>query len=70
MGLLAGVPQPDAESLRSNPRAARIRDQVTAADLSPDGRTLAVLTYRTCCSTRGRGQATWATGRRHAAADP
>lgn len=42
VGHLAGLPAP--------PRRAdtldRMRDQVTAADLSPDGRTLAVLTYR------------------------
>jgi hypothetical protein len=44
-GHLAGVPRPDAAALRSDPRQARIRHQVTAADLSPDGRQLAVLTY-------------------------
>jgi hypothetical protein len=44
-GHLAGVPRPDAADLRSDPRQARIRHQVTAADLSPDGRQLAVLTY-------------------------
>ena len=44
---LAGVPQPDAEDPRAQPAArARSRAQVTAADVSPDGRTLAVLTYR------------------------
>jgi hypothetical protein len=42
IGHLAGVPAParDADPID------RLRDQVTAADLSPDGRTLAVLTYR------------------------
>ena len=45
VGFLAGVPQPDAESLRENPHQARVRNQITAADLSPDGRTFAVLTY-------------------------
>jgi hypothetical protein len=46
LGTLAGVPQPTAEELRSNPREARVMNQVTAADISPDGRALAVMTYR------------------------
>jgi hypothetical protein len=46
LGTLAGVPQPSKEELRQNPRQARVSGQVTAADVSPDGRTLAVLTYR------------------------
>jgi hypothetical protein len=45
VGWLAGVPQPDAESLHGNPRLARMRNQVTAADVSPDDNMLAVLTY-------------------------
>src|SRR5690606_24699359 len=35
----------DAELQRSDPKLARLSQLVTAADLSPDGRTLAVLTY-------------------------
>ena len=46
LGTLAGVPRADAQSLRDRPRAARLVGQVTAVDLSPDGRTLAVLTYQ------------------------
>ena len=46
IGTLAGVPQADAQSLRDRPKSARLVGQVTAADLSPDGRTLAVLTYQ------------------------
>jgi len=46
LGTLAGVPQADANALRRNPQRARLDSQVTAADLSPDGRTLAVMTYR------------------------
>ncbi|RDZ29131.1 hypothetical protein [Lysobacter silvisoli] len=45
-GELAGVPEPSAEQLKQNPRGARLQGQVTAADVSPDGRTLAVMTYR------------------------
>lgn len=45
-GLLAGVPQASAELQRTSPRRARLVSQVTAADVSPDGRTLAVMTYR------------------------
>lgn len=46
IGSLAGVPQADAQSLRDRPKAARLIGQVTAADVSPDGRMLAVLTYQ------------------------
>ena len=45
IGRLAGVPQASAELHRNDPKLARLFPQVTAADLSPDGRTLAVLTY-------------------------
>jgi len=45
IGRLAGVPEADAELQRSDPKLARLSQLVTAADLSPDGRTLAVLTY-------------------------
>ena len=46
IGHLAGTPQPDPEALRRNPRRARLDGQVTAASISPDRRTLAVMTYR------------------------
>ncbi|MFD0740349.1 hypothetical protein ACFQZQ_13775 [Lysobacter koreensis] len=46
LGRLAGVPRPDAAAVQRSPRGARLEGQVTAADLSPDGRTLAVMTYR------------------------
>lgn len=46
LGRLAGVPRASAETLRRSPRRARLEGQVTAADISPDGRTLAVMTYR------------------------
>ena len=46
VGYLGGIPEPDPNLLRLAPHLARMRNQVTAADLSPDGRTLAVLTYR------------------------
>lgn len=46
LGRLAGVPQPDADDLRQRPQRARYDGHITAADVSPDGRTLAVMTYR------------------------
>lgn len=46
LGKLAGVPVASAEDLRQHPKRARLDGQVTAADLSPDGRILAVMTYR------------------------
>jgi len=45
LGTLAGVPQASEQDRQANPARARLRGQVTAADLSPDGRRLAVLTY-------------------------
>ena len=45
IGRLAGVPEADKDLQRSDPELARLSPLVTAADLSPDGRTLAVLTY-------------------------
>ncbi len=46
VGLLAGVPRADADLQRTSPRRARLVSQVTAADIAPDGHTLAVMTYR------------------------
>jgi hypothetical protein len=46
IGDFAGVPQASAEERRSNRDRARTRNQVTAADLSPDGTRLALMTYR------------------------
>ncbi|MGO1068493.1 hypothetical protein [Lysobacter sp. CA199] len=46
LGELSGIPQADAELRKSNPTRARLQGQVTAADISPDGNTLAVMTYR------------------------
>ena len=60
VGTLAGIPAPDPVELEDNPRAARIRHQVTAADVSPDGRRLAVLTYSELLVYTRRGDATWA----------
>lgn len=45
IGRLAGVPAASADLQRNDPRLANLFPQVTAADLSPDGRMLAVLTY-------------------------
>jgi hypothetical protein len=45
IGRLQGVPQPDAELQRSDPKLAKLAPMVTAADVSPNGTTLAVLTY-------------------------
>ena len=45
LGTLAGIPRASAEQRRADPARARLHGQVTAADISPDGRQLAVLTY-------------------------
>ena len=46
LGNLSGIEQPDAGDLARSPLYGRYRSQVTAADLSPNGRVLAVLNYR------------------------
>jgi hypothetical protein len=45
VGTLAGVPVPSEAERQSDPGRPSLRGQVTAADMSPDGRRLAVLTY-------------------------
>lgn len=46
IGVLPGIEQPDAQDLSRSPLYGRYRSQVTGADLSPNGRVLAVLNYR------------------------
>lgn len=46
LGRLAAVPQAGADEVRRDPARARLRGQVTAADIAPDGHSLAVMTYR------------------------
>lgn len=60
LGTLQGVPQPTAEDLERNPVYGRYRSQVTGADLSPDGRILAVLTYRALHYAERRPDEAWA----------
>ena len=60
IGTLAGVPRPSADELRTNPKQARTLNQVTAADVSPDGRTLAVMTYRDLLLYPRRNGQSWA----------
>ncbi len=60
IGRLAGVPEPGAAELRADEKQARILKQVTAADISPDDRTLAVITYRDMLLYRRRNGASWA----------
>ncbi|WP_417474223.1 hypothetical protein [Luteimonas mephitis] len=60
LGELAGVPQPDTEALRANAPMARIRHQVTAADIAPDGRRLAVMTYNEVLLYRRGSNESWA----------
>lgn len=46
VGELAGIPQADEALRKSNPTRAKLQGQITSADISPDGKTLAVMTYR------------------------
>lgn len=59
-GTLAGVPQADAEARRTNPAVARLRSQVTAADISPQRDTIAVLTYSNLLVYPRRDGQSWA----------
>ncbi len=43
---LPHVPRPSAKDIANNPKLAKLSVQVTAADISADGLSLAVLTYR------------------------
>jgi hypothetical protein len=60
LGTLAGVPKPDPEEARRNPKQARTLHQITAADISPDDRTLAVMTYRDLLLYPRRNDQSWA----------
>ena len=59
LGTLLRAPRADADEQRADPAQARIQSQVTGADLSPDGRTLAVLTYRQALLYSRRGNESW-----------
>jgi hypothetical protein len=60
IGTLAGVPQGDRDEVAANPELARIRSQVTAADIAPDRHALALLTYRDVLLYPRRGREDWA----------
>lgn len=60
VGHLSGIPEPDAQSLRQDARHARIGNQITAVDISPDGQAIAVLTYHDVLLYRRPGQESWA----------
>lgn len=60
LGVLAGVPQGDADEVRINPALARIRSQVTAADIARDRHAMAVLTYRDVLIYHRRSREDWA----------
>lgn len=59
-GTLAGVPQASARERRDNPTYARLRSQVTAADLAPQRDAIAVLTYDNLLVYRRRPEQNWA----------
>lgn len=60
LGALAGIPEPDEQTRRNSPARAKLQGQVTAADVSPDGRTLAVMTYRYLLQYPRAPRQTWA----------
>ena len=60
LGKIQGVEQPGEEDLKKNPVYGRYRSQVTAADLSPNGRVLAVLNYHSIYFLVRQPGETWA----------
>lgn len=60
LGKVAGVPEGDTDEVAANPELARIRSQVTAADIAPDGHAFALLTYRDVLLYRRHGREDWA----------
>ncbi len=61
IGRLSGVPAADPDLKRGDPVMAKLFTQVTAADVSPDGNTLAVLTYGSVLFYRREAGEDWAT---------
>lgn len=60
VGLLLHVVQPSGDDLQRNPVYGRYRSQITAIDLHPDGRQLAVLNYlQAYVYTRRRNDEPW-----------
>jgi len=59
IGSLTGIAQPTGDDLIRNPRFGRYRAQITAMDISRDGRQLAVLNYRRAYLYRRDGNDGW-----------
>lgn len=66
IGRLEGVPQVGAELKRKDPQLASLFSQVTAADISPDHHTLAVLTYGSVLFYRRKDTERWSEAVAHA----
>ncbi|HAI59314.1 MAG TPA: hypothetical protein DCM32_05495 [Xanthomonadaceae bacterium] len=66
IGHLHGIEQPTADERQRNPVYGRYRAQVSAADLSPDGRTLAVLNYQAVYLYHREAGARWPAALRRA----
>jgi hypothetical protein len=60
LGTVAGIPPPTAEELEDSPGYGRYLAQITAADISADGRLFALMDYRRVYLYRHRGGESWA----------
>lgn len=58
---LPGIDQPTPQELQLNPTYGRYRSQISAADLSPNGRVLAVMNYHSVYFFIRQGGESWAT---------
>jgi hypothetical protein len=61
LGTLPGIVEPSEDDLRRNPVYGRYRAQISGADLSPNGRVLAVLNYRAVYFFVRKPGETWST---------
>lgn len=59
IAIIPGIPQPTEQDLAAAPPGLRYMSQVTAADLSPDGRQLLLLTYREAYVLSRRAGEAW-----------
>jgi hypothetical protein len=56
---VGGIPKLTAEELREDPLLGHIRSQPTAMDISPDGKIIAVLTYKQPYLFYRQGNESW-----------
>lgn len=59
LATIKGIPAPTQQDLSEDPLFGRFRSQPTAMDISPDGETMAILTYKRPYLIHRRGNESW-----------